>query len=109
MAMQACHDCGQPTPRTRYCDGCAAAYRATDGGPKPRRSTTNVSRGRRAQLRAQAWADHDGICRRCGQPIDPEEPWDLGHIEAHVDGGQLTRDNLAPEHRRCNRSAGGSR
>jgi hypothetical protein len=107
--LHACHDCGAATPRTRFCDACAAAHNATDGGAPRRRSTTNVSRGRREALRSQAWAAYDGVCRRCGLPIDPDEPWDLGHIVAKADGGTVTPDNLAPEHRRCNRSAGASR
>ena len=40
-------------------------------------------------------------CARCGQPIQPGEPWDLGH----VDGSWKTRHSR-PEHRACNRSGG---
>lgn len=45
-------------------------------------------------------------CRRCDKPVLPSMTWDLGH---HLD--QATHGPnaiaLAPEHAKCNRSAGG--
>lgn len=43
-------------------------------------------------------------CWRCGWPIDPEQAFDVGHL--NPDAGH-TLDNLAPEHRHENRRAGG--
>lgn len=40
-------------------------------------------------------------CWRCGQPIEPGQPWDLGH----EDGTGKTQ-YAGPEHRSCNRRAG---
>lgn len=49
-------------------------------------------------------------CWRCGVPIQPGEPWDLGHVIDRANGGQ--DEHARPEHRHrtgvCigNRSAG---
>lgn len=58
----------------------------------------------RAQVRA-AWARGEEVyCRRCGVEIRPNQLFDAGHIDAHA---EPSIENAAPEHRRCNRSAGG--
>ena len=36
-------------------------------------------------------------CARCGHPIEPGTPWDLGHVD-----GDKTRYQ-GPEHQRCSR------
>ncbi|MBD3782453.1 MAG: hypothetical protein IE926_05765 [Micrococcales bacterium] len=49
-------------------------------------------------------------CWRCGHPIKPGQPWDLGHRTDHALGGH--RLDLHPEHRHtkdCPIEGGGNR
>jgi len=81
----------------------------TPGGPCPDHARLNSHargydrqhRSRRADVADDVLAGR-AICWRCGQTIETDEPWDLGHDD--VDRS-ITR---GPEHRdRCNRSAAG--
>jgi hypothetical protein len=40
-------------------------------------------------------------CSRCGLPIRPTDPFDLGHIDG-------TNEHSGPEHRKCNRGTAGN-
>jgi hypothetical protein len=45
-------------------------------------------------------------CWRCKLPIEPGTPWELGHRLAISAGGHpYALENIAVEHRRCNRRA----
>lgn len=86
-----CRDCGRPG--TSHCTSCQ----------RTRRGTTN-QRGYGVEHRRarSAWAERieageRPACRRCGEPIEANDRWDLGHQD----------DRLAstwPEHRSCNRA-----
>lgn len=47
------------------------------------------------------------VCWRCLEPIRPDEPWDAGHLDDIARGGDPL-GRVEPEHRTCNRRAGGA-
>jgi hypothetical protein len=62
--------------------------------------------GRALSALRAAWATRLPLdCPRCGLPIHPAEPFDLGHRVDLALGGHP--HDLHPEHSRCNRQAGG--
>lgn len=43
-------------------------------------------------------------CYLCGNPIMPNEKWNLDHIRPRSKGGKTVPDNLRPTHKSCNES-----
>lgn len=67
-----------------------------------RRREREYSSSRHRTLRARfrlVVAAGLAYCARCGDPISPDEPWDLGHDD--FDRSRYS----GPEHARCNRGA----
>jgi hypothetical protein len=72
------------------------------------RTTRNGYDGPHKRLRAQVARTVEAgaaVCWRCRRPIHPREPWDLGHADGP--GAKILRAYRGPEHRACNRIAGG--
>lgn len=69
--------------------------------------TATASRNARARLEPLVAAG-GAICPRCRRPIQPGQAWDAGHRVDLADDMTGTHGTL-PEHRSCNRSAGGRR
>ena len=70
--------------------------------PRDRASTTRRGYGSRHQRLRKLLAPFVvaglATCTRCGRPILPGAPWDLGHDD--IDRGRYR----GPEHRACNRA-----
>jgi hypothetical protein len=98
-----CVKCGlRPAASSRgkaVCSSCR--YRPTRNDK--RRGTTSERGYGREHVRLRAWwkvkVDRGSVsCARCGLPITPGTPWDLGHDDD--DRSRYT----GPEHARCNRA-----
>lgn len=87
----------------RYCPVHLKAYEAKRG-TSTARGYGSAHQRRRAMHQARMDAGARYVCPRCGTPILPGQPWDLGH-----DDDDRTR-YVGPEHSGpCNRAAGGAR
>ena len=100
MLMRACRSCGQLVGLWSVCPVCGPAR-------PPQVSSTRRGYGVAHQRLRKRWAPQVAAglvaCARCGRPIAPGEPWDLGHDDHD-------RALLAlPEHRACNRATAGRR
>lgn len=101
MAGKVCRTNGCPTILTDGNTRCPQHQSAHD-----KRRGTTTQRGYGAQHKALR--NHYAHiltttalpCARCGEPIQPGEPFDLGHTDDR-------NDYLGPEHATCNRRAGG--
>jgi len=105
-APKACSfpECDERVTARSYCDEHAATlgkFRDLRRGTPQQRGYDHAHRKQRARwapLVARGTVD----CWRCGQPIQPDEAWDLGHDDHDR---TITR---GPEHaRQCNRSSAG--
>jgi hypothetical protein len=96
-------------PRSYLGPAHSRCNRAVAGPPRtaPRPNSSKRGYGKRHKRLRAAWAPQvaaGGVrCSRCGEPIAPSEPWDLGH-----DDGDRSRYR-GPEHRACNRATAGRR
>ena len=85
-------------PGTRHCaDHARQADRAR--GSRQARGYDRHHDRQRAQW-APLVATGTIPCARCGRPIPPGQPWDLGHSDDRTTW-------TGPEHATCNRAAGG--
>jgi hypothetical protein len=101
MSLKPCLDCRRLSQESR-CPTCRSRRqreRDADRGSPAARGYDHRHRRLRGRWAPKVAA---GIvdCARCGLPILPGQPWDLGHQDDR-------RLWSGPEHQHCNRSAGG--
>jgi hypothetical protein len=99
-----CSVCGRTflrkTGSHRFCSAvCRERSRALQPGRRARYSFSHQELRRRVGRLVVAGA---AVCSRCGEPIDPGEPWDLDH----EDNGVGYR---GPSHAACNRATAKAR
>lgn len=102
-----CQECStgfvSRSPSAKYCsDTCRSVANSRKRELAGRPGPEERGYGRAHRKLRQAWAAQVAAglvdCARCGERINPNEPWDLGHDD---------HDRTAysgPEHRRCNRA-----
>jgi hypothetical protein len=105
-----CNSCGRTVPlqsKRGRCDACRKTYEREKSRARRAKYGTTTQRGygsRHRELRAGYEPQiQTGLvkCARCGHPIAPGEPWDLGHDDND------RRRYSGPEHRYCNRATAG--
>lgn len=101
MAGKRCNARGCPAIITNGNTKCPQHQREADAA---RGTTTQRGYGHTHQAERARWATilraRPIPCARCGAPIRPGEPFDLGHTDDR-------NGYIGPEHPECNRSAGG--
>jgi hypothetical protein len=101
-AKRTCSRPGCPTLINRgdtYCPAHKAQHERARGTRQQRGYTPEHDRARKAW--AAKITQQGGIpCARCGQPINPGDPWDLDHTDDRT-------AYLGPSHPACNAAAGG--
>lgn len=82
---------------------CLTCGTPTSNGPRCPAHTIRRAPGyrqRAAAVVAQAYANSDTVCQRCGHSARRGDPWEAGHLDPTD-----PTEPLGPEHRSCNRRA----